>query len=87
MPTPSPFSVFSEKNPSVFPRKIRPFFLENGYVVVHLALVFLGNTLRNPDDVSVLLFLQFDKGEEYPKVEGIHEGQGQDFHLLRDGGG
>lgn len=43
--------------------------LEDGYVVVNLGTVPLGNALGDPDNVSTLLLLELDVGVEDAEVE------------------
>ena len=58
--------------------------LEDGYVVVYLGLLSLGDTLGDPDDVATLLLLQSDVGVKHSKVELLQERKCVQFNLRKD---
>ena len=57
--------------------------LEYRYVIVNLGPVPLSNTLRYPDNVPALLFLQSYVRVEHTIVELLHEGKHIDLHLYQ----
>ena len=64
---------FWTPRPPVSPEALEYVCLEYGNVVFDFVLVFLGYTLCNPNNVSVFLFLQFDKSVENTEVELLLE--------------
>lgn len=58
--------------------------LKDGYVIVYLGLLSLGDTLSDPDDVATLLLLQFDVGVKYSEVELLQESKRVQLHLRKD---
>lgn len=56
--------------------------LENGYVVVDLCAVLLGNALGDPDDVTALLLLQLEVCVEDTEVELLQKGVHVQLHLV-----
>jgi len=56
--------------------------LEDGYVVVDLCAVLLGDALGDPDDVAALLLLELEVRVEDSEVELLQEGVHVQFHLV-----
>jgi len=56
--------------------------LENGYVVVDLCAVLLGDALSDPDDVAALLLLELEVRVEDSEVELLQEGVHVQLHLV-----
>ena len=73
-----PFLKFRRRGKRIGKRKLvpkqqQPSGLENRDVIVDFGLVFLGDALCDPDDVSVLLLLEFDEAVEGAVVEVVQE--------------
>lgn len=60
------------------------FAREDGDVIVYLGLLPLRDALCDPNDVAILLLLQFDVGVEDPKVELLQESESVQLHLFKD---
>lgn len=60
------------------------FAWEDGDVVMYLGLLPLCDAFSDPNDVAILLLLQFDVGVEDPKVELLQESKSVQLHLFKD---
>lgn len=55
--------------------------LKYGYVVINFGPVFLGDALRNPNDIAALLLLQFQVGVENAEMKLLQKRHHIQFHL------
>lgn len=56
-------------------------FLENWNIVIDLSAMLLGDTLRNPNNVTAFLLLQLQVRIEYTKMELLNESEHIQFDL------
>lgn len=56
-------------------------FLENWNIVIDLSAMLLGDTLRNPNNVTAFLLLQLQVRIEYTEMELLNESEHIQFDL------